>query len=142
MSHLKLIQGDAVHDWYYDVEAHLEHLRNKYPPLTEADLERAAGIVGAISAIPTLQGGFVGFNSGLAGGHWSRDVTIEELILVPIPTALDADAARQAILEALQEAREEIHEIIARDKECGHAVDVRTLEVERRGVCFENEAVA
>lgn len=79
-------------------------------PLTREDLDRAAGVVAAISAIPSLQGGLVGFGRGLAGGCWyhtQEDAwNSEESILVHLYGHKQTRAqARAAVIRSIADLR-------------------------------------
>lgn len=79
-------------------------------PLTREDVDRAAGVVAAISAIPSLQGGLVGFGHGLAGGCWYHTQEdawdSEESILVHIYGKKQTRAqARAAVIRSIADLR-------------------------------------
>jgi hypothetical protein len=110
-----------------------DELRTGYKvrPLTGEDVDRAAQTVAAIAAIPSLQGGFVGFGHGLEGGWWSDDYwDLDTPIRVPVPDTADRDASRQAIVDGLDAAREWVLRLLAEEPSAELELELRALELE------------
>jgi hypothetical protein len=110
----------------------------KVRPLTAEDIDRAAGTLAAIMAIPSMASGFVTFDDGLEGGWWyerESAVDCEWVVLVRLPDSPDPEACRAAVWEGIEAARAEVWDSIARDREKGEqpsredALYLRALEV-------------
>jgi hypothetical protein len=105
---------------------------------TPIDIDRAAATIANIASVLSIDRGFVRFNDDLTGGYWSREERPRDAsVIVKMPDRFDPGSCRQAILDGLEKAQDQVRGQIASDAGSPSARDWQ-----RRLNALEVEAVA
>lgn len=79
--------------------------------LTQEQIDAAAEIVQQVAAVPMLRGGYARFDYELNGHGWGDEISKDwSPVAVKVPSQPDRDRARAAVLEGIEQARQDLSE--------------------------------